>query len=1412
MIMKAPLVSWRFFLSLAAVASFFELVIVLVQTSQMHQDNLTEFVGMQPWKIENSGSETMQSARLMTERRTQELPLVETTKTTKQYYKPRILVGILADSQTDESKEMRNRFRRVFQLWNDSRICSLNEFVSKDWVDSSSYMEYDDRDTSYDCQIVYSFVLSAYSRNTSLPYFSNELRNVSTLKLHETPEEPLVLKEVPTPKIFVHSDVIPPPYSDVLEHKDGIFLNIVENMNEGKTETYLYWASKVSRQFNIPFVAKCDTDTVIRFQKLLQFLHQELPKSPVRVNDAEARPQSIVAGAMRHKPWKSGFLPTVDESFWQQHYFQGMHLYLNGGFYLMSQHLAELAVREARQLEHIIPNIKIDLPRGVYNDPHAYLEGAEDHDAIALAEQGLFKSPEHKESLMQWLVMPKNLRFFSHPVKNIKKWEHFLTTEQKRINNYPNRVVVTGPANSLEKDDIKTMLVIFNATTTLLREKYRSELQNQGHEACNALDLDQGMNAISCDIFYFFVVGDTSAGVQGPKTSLQKQDPTKFSKVDEKDVLFLKVENDNHLGLGLAALNYIQAHVKSGQDIYKFALTIFCQSNTIVNIKSWHKTVVSQLWSSLKTQRNYFLIGDVRDKMKNRKEREYQEFCDYDFFRSHHDAIQLYLGSDCFAFSSNLVPLLLREAQNSNNDECRVGQMGHDLAYLAYKASDVILHWMPVPQSMQFWYEVEMAPLEWEPDLLSANSGIANFTGVFPITPVLPSMALQEKIASETEVQGQIFYKPRVLVGIVSDSISFDSQTLRNRHRQLFSLWNDPRLCSLNEFRSRSWEQKTFFESGLETDLDYDCQIVYSFVLAAHQQNGESSSFQNNATTLKLYDTPEQPLVLKPLTHSLSTNTDNIPFGDVLDHEDGTFLNIVENMNRGKTATFLFWASEMSKQWNIPYVAKCDSDSFLNLTAFLNFIHQDLPMVPKTGNKYGSLKQPSVFAGSPMLRKQRDPNWWLTSTDDAFWEKEYFLGSHLYYNGGFYLMSRDLAESSTSESRRLEHHVRRIVNHETRRKNKMNLWEDQPHEYLEGTEDADAFGTAEHGHYRLKMDNPDDAPTVIQWMNIPHESVFHLHPVKVKNKLKWKALWAREKRYLKDKSQTIPSNPAVADSVKSDNHNVGPSTVKTLIVIYGANTHSDREKYRDGLYEQGKRVCKGLRPLSDSISRSECDIHYIFAVGRSDGGIDIPKENINDVSTLVWSDSTTTKEAEEIDDVLFLNVQGTNLEGVGLSTLFYIDQKLQGRTREDRYDLIVFAEASHMVNVQKWQNNIVSTAQYSVKNGRQINLLIGDVRDKGKNRREFISSICQNPLGAFKYHKHHSPHQMQLYLGSDCFALSSSVVSLWLEQAKNPHVGRCTEGHLGHDLTYLSHFAGTKLHWMRVPKSLQFWSKLDGLD
>jgi hypothetical protein len=114
-------------------------------------------------------------------------------------------------------------------------------------------------------------------------------------------------------------------------------------MNEGKTPTFLYWASQVAKQWNIPYISICDSDTFVRLQTtMLQFLENEL-----RTATPDIAPP-ILTGALRHKAyWK--LLPTK-EKFWRETFYSGMHVYLSGEFYKMSQDLAEGPVTQARLL------------------------------------------------------------------------------------------------------------------------------------------------------------------------------------------------------------------------------------------------------------------------------------------------------------------------------------------------------------------------------------------------------------------------------------------------------------------------------------------------------------------------------------------------------------------------------------------------------------------------------------------------------------------------------------------------------------------------------------------------------------------------------------------------------------------------------------------------------------------------------------------------------------------------------------------------------------------------------------------------------------------------------------------------------------------------------------------------------
>jgi hypothetical protein len=688
------------------------------------------------------------------------------------------------------------------------------------------------------------------------------------------------------------------------------------------------------------------------------------------------------------------------------------------------------------------------------------------------------------------------------------------------------------------------------------------------------------------------------------------------------------------------------------------------------------------------------------------------------------------------------------------------------------------------------------------------------------LSPNSAKNAISSPVSLMQEQNGSVpqqFFKPRILVGIISDSQTEAASVLRNNHRILFDLWSDSRLCSLQEFRNKNYNETSYYTAFGDENISYDCQIVYSFILAAYSKNIPSPYFADDVQdipTLRLYDTPDQPVVLDavPLSNKTALDDNNFspPYGDVLKHGDGTFLNIVENMDHGKTPTFLFWASKMSRDLNIPYIAKCDSDAVLNLNGLLQFLHQELPKIPVPDeNQEATFKQPSVIAGSPILRKQLHNGWFLTTTNESFWEEEYYMGAHFYYNGGFYVMSRDLAESSTHAARKLEDVIPRIFSFSDRlRYNIKSKAEDKPHAYLEGAEDHDAISTAEHGHYDHDFNKNSSVPSIIQWLFIPRYARFHDHPAK--NYGQWKPIFNREqgiKRWNKNNKGSQGSDESSVRAVDTQASLL--KNPRSLIVVYGATLDSVRANYRTRLHAQGINACNGL--LSQAYQKEKaCDIHYFFVVGRDDTVDYIPGENIHNISELRWINSnSSTPSTKYEDDVLHLNVNGTNMEGLGLSTLYFIQEQPQSGPDYDSFDLIIFCKASHIVNVQQWQDSIVSTAQYSVGKNQHKHLLIGDVRDKGRKRREFEKDRCPDPLGLFKPDKSLAPHWIQLYLGSECFAFSSSLIPLWLEKARDPEIERCTEGQMGHDLTYLSYTTNATLHWMRVPNSLKFWSEIE---
>ena len=303
--------------------------------------------------------------------------------------KPRILIGIFSDRTKHTSKQIsstafRRRYRKLFKLWSDKRLCSYNDYIHSPSKHG-------------DCQVLYTFVLAAYpikDTTTTTTTTANAAAADTTTRKDDDDDIPtmVVIKNASWPL-----EVIPSSTSnfslfnqakDFYENNDFTLLNIRESMNHGKTPTFFFWARGIAKSLNIQYVAKCDSDAIFRLVFLLQCLHKELPWQPPPPPYPQQQQRSLVLGTMRHKAFWNDTRGEGEE-FWHKNYYHGMHLYLGGQFYLISTDLIDGLIQQAKHY----PNLN-------------YLEGHEDHDALSMIQVA------KKDDLIRWISLPRNYRFW----------------------------------------------------------------------------------------------------------------------------------------------------------------------------------------------------------------------------------------------------------------------------------------------------------------------------------------------------------------------------------------------------------------------------------------------------------------------------------------------------------------------------------------------------------------------------------------------------------------------------------------------------------------------------------------------------------------------------------------------------------------------------------------------------------------------------------------------------------------------------------------------------------------------------------------------------------------------------------------------------------------------------------------
>jgi Galactosyltransferase len=274
----------------------------------------------------------------------------------------RVLLGILsADFFNDQV--YRKRHRSLFQIWNDERVCSLPEFKSKP------------ADQRYLCELIYTFVIGAN------PKAAPELVDGS---------RPM---EVRRPIRGVSVD---------LNEPDMTLLNIRENMNEGKSQTWMHYGAQIAEEYDLDYVAKCDTDTLFHLHEFFHFAYKNMPPAPYN--------SMMYIGALRDKaywPKKNSEKERIRLESYFGNVYEGVHLYVAGQLYIMATDLAKFVGKEALE------------------NSCRYCEGHEDHDISAMA----FHSPEP----VKLVCVGRSHRFWEHPVKGEPRWKRIWAREQARM-------------------------------------------------------------------------------------------------------------------------------------------------------------------------------------------------------------------------------------------------------------------------------------------------------------------------------------------------------------------------------------------------------------------------------------------------------------------------------------------------------------------------------------------------------------------------------------------------------------------------------------------------------------------------------------------------------------------------------------------------------------------------------------------------------------------------------------------------------------------------------------------------------------------------------------------------------------------------------------------------------------------
>jgi hypothetical protein len=99
--------------------------------------------------------------------------------------------------------------------------------------------------------------------------------------------------------------------------------------------------------------------------------------------------------------------------------------------------------------------------------------------------------------------------------------------------------------------------------------------------------------------------------------------------------------------------------------------------------------------------------------------------------------------------------------------------------------------------------------------------------------------------------------RPKILVGIFVDD-TFQGCSYRKRHRSLFGVWNDTRVCSLVEYEIENDSTTTGSGSGSGSggSIREQCELIYTFVAGVNKDPNGPTEIVDNSTHKLLVERP----------------------------------------------------------------------------------------------------------------------------------------------------------------------------------------------------------------------------------------------------------------------------------------------------------------------------------------------------------------------------------------------------------------------------------------------------------------------------------------------------------------------------------------------------------------------------